>query len=1092
VSGRKIQQSLSKLYEPEALKASRFSRANLTVFAVIFASIGGYLIYSSFAAGSGSANLWVDVNGGSCARSISVATYNDSTACPSFNAAYAASQPGDTILIKGGTYPSQSVAVINGRTSTRTSIKTAPGEVATVSGNIDINADFVTLGGTDPLSLKVNGEVDIDSDYVGANQNVFPYNNQVEGVTIQNVDGYRINFRNTKDATSLNSDWGPINNIQPVHFDGQYQPAANPAATTNFNTIIDGGDIHDATRDDGTVHTECVAAWSVQTLTIRNVHFYHCAVYDISATYIPGGAGDVTPSSYLLENNIFEASDDVAVGGKGGFYSNVLSAWQFGGFGIKLIHNYMEQQFELDQNDQGKMIVANNIMPKDFNCSDTTYIGNAMVRSGGACAGNTTIPSLASQVVNAAGGDFHLVAGAGAIGAANSTYANTTDKDGNLRDSHPDAGPYEYGSSPPNTVANLWVDTNGGTCTRQATAAAYNDAAACGSFNAAYQAAQPGDLVLVQSGNYGDTVINQKVSAAAPNITIQPAGGANVTMHTLEIIGSYLTLKGPVSISNNTPTEHLIFPGHVGSNLVDTTNVTIDGYTIDGQNTTSDLVKFLGGANNITLRNMDISHNTDSKLVQIEEYTDGSWPTPHHNSNITIEYSKIHDQIQTSNSVHAECLWIDKMTGLTVRGTLFSGCISTGDIIFNHNGGVATPSDYLFENNIFESSHDANNTPGAYTIQGCPDNGNGTGGSGLVYRYNYFDSDVVLDPACGQYNAHFIGNIGYHAQWACQEGVVNVTYDKNVWSAASCTGDNPANAAVTNASSFVNLAAHDYHPASGSSPQIDKGDINNFPPKDADGTARYSGNAPDAGPYEYTGTVTNPNPPPPPPPTGTVLLGSATEVTPALSDGLGAGQIEAWPFVATASGSGDVAGLDLDSSSTAQHVVVGLYTNNSGVPGSLLGTATINSPTSGWNSANFSSVITITNGTQYWIAVLGTGTGQVVVRDHATGGSCVARVSSANGLTSMPANFTASSDLSLTQCPLSAYVLASTSTGPKPGDINNDNNVNITDLSLLLSSYNQNTTNCITNNTYTCDLSTPPDNVVNIFDLSILLSHYGT
>jgi hypothetical protein len=65
------------------------------------------------------------------------------------------------------------------------------------------------------------------------------------------------------------------------------------------------------------------------------------------------------------------------------------------------------------------------------------------------------------------------------------------------------------------------------------------------------------------------------------------------------------------------------------------------------------------------------------------------------------------------------------------------------------------------------------------------------------------------------------------------------------------------------------------------------------------------------------------------------------------------------------------------------------------------------------------------------------------------------------------------------------------STGPKAGDINGDNAVNITDLSLLLSSYNQNTTQCITNSSYKCDLSSPGDGVVNIFDLSILLSGYG-
>jgi hypothetical protein len=42
---------LIKLHKHEVLKHSRFSRVNLAVFAIIFASIGGYFIYSSFAAG---------------------------------------------------------------------------------------------------------------------------------------------------------------------------------------------------------------------------------------------------------------------------------------------------------------------------------------------------------------------------------------------------------------------------------------------------------------------------------------------------------------------------------------------------------------------------------------------------------------------------------------------------------------------------------------------------------------------------------------------------------------------------------------------------------------------------------------------------------------------------------------------------------------------------------------------------------------------------------------------------------------------------------------------------------------------------------
>jgi hypothetical protein len=72
-----------------------------------------------------------------------------------------------------------------------------------------------------------------------------------------------------------------------------------------------------------------------------------------------------------------------------------------------------------------------------------------------------------------------------------------------------------------------------------------------------------------------------------------------------------------------------------------------------------------------------------------------------------------------------------------------------------------------------------------------------------------------------------------------------------------------------------------------------------------------------------------------------------------------------------------------------------------------------------------------------------------------------------------------------------AVTVAAVATGPKAGDINGDNAVNITDLSLILSSYGQNTTQCVTNNAFKCDLSNPGDGIVNIFDLSILLSNYG-
>jgi hypothetical protein len=60
----------------------------------------------------------------------------------------------------------------------------------------------------------------------------------------------------------------------------------------------------------------------------------------------------------------------------------------------------------------------------------------------------------------------------------------------------------------------------------------------------------------------------------------------------------------------------------------------------------------------------------------------------------------------------------------------------------------------------------------------------------------------------------------------------------------------------------------------------------------------------------------------------------------------------------------------------------------------------------------------------------------------------------------------------------------------KQGDINLDNAVDLTDLSLLISSFSSPVDACVTNSALTCGLIAPAG--VDIFDLSVLLSHYGT
>ena len=82
--------------------------------------------------------------------------------------------------------------------------------------------------------------------------------------------------------------------------------------------------------------------------------------------------------------------------------------------------------------------------------------------------------------------------------------------------------------------ANLWVDTSGGSCARQAAPGAYADWQAC-SWNQAYQAAQTGDLILVRGGNYGDVKIGpNKTSIGSPGVTFRTASGENVVVDDFE------------------------------------------------------------------------------------------------------------------------------------------------------------------------------------------------------------------------------------------------------------------------------------------------------------------------------------------------------------------------------------------------------------------------------------------------------------------------------------------------------------------------------------------------------------------------------
>ena len=75
------------------------------------------------------------------------------------------------------------------------------------------------------------------------------------------------------------------------------------------------------------------------------------------------------------------------------------------------------------------------------------------------------------------------------------------------------------------TGANLWVDSNGGQCTRSGTPAVYRDATACGSIDAAWDACRPGDTIIIRAGVYAAQMVTG--DKAAPGCTVK--GESNTT-----------------------------------------------------------------------------------------------------------------------------------------------------------------------------------------------------------------------------------------------------------------------------------------------------------------------------------------------------------------------------------------------------------------------------------------------------------------------------------------------------------------------------------------------------------------------------------
>lgn len=133
------------------------------------------------------------------------------------------------------------------------------------------------------------------------------------------------------------------------------------------------------------------------------------------------------------------------------------------------------------------------------------------------------------------------------------------------------------------TTAHLWVDTTGGACTREVSQAEYSDAAACSSFDVAWDAASAGDTIRVAAGTYPDQrITGDKASETfiigATGVTVSAgASGSDCTNAWAAICAD----AAEMTLEN--VTAETADPGPAGGASIGAANVTFRDVTLRGE-----------------------------------------------------------------------------------------------------------------------------------------------------------------------------------------------------------------------------------------------------------------------------------------------------------------------------------------------------------------------------------------------------------------------------------------------------------------------------------------------------------------------------
>lgn len=423
---------MTTLTSSQAMHIGRADRGfGILVRRVLFAALAVLCLPS--VATAQTANLWIDNNGGTCARQTTAASYSDAAACASIQAALSACVAGDTIRMKAGTYGAQTI----------TAIKTSPGctviaETATTIGALTTNGAWYEIQNVSGTGWEISA--------AGTNS-----------ITCRNC-----NFSGNSGVNWAANGWSNVSWIGGSLRNFSCSTCANGMAifastlasgtSTATGVLIDGVTFDNVRNTGGDAnHFETIRVdGNVNGLTIRNSTFTN-NVTSTSLIFFSTFRG-TKPQNITLENNFF--------GGLGSAYYTVNMNFQGSSCtNWALRYNTFQNSMLAGGNCSYSNIAwVGNLGPRG-NCEGTAFRSNVWYGSSGAACGATDKVVTSSGLGGADG--FRLTAGSAAIDAGGSDAdCIATDHDGNSRPAGTrcDAGAHEYGATAaPSPPANLIV-----------------------------------------------------------------------------------------------------------------------------------------------------------------------------------------------------------------------------------------------------------------------------------------------------------------------------------------------------------------------------------------------------------------------------------------------------------------------------------------------------------------------------------------------------------------------------------------------------------------------------------------------------------